>query len=242
MNPMLVLAACLLPLFPFSMLFNALFARVRHPLARAGLLLGWPQAGLWAVQASGATLPDWIAPWALATALLYALRALSLRDAGQWTGFLATALGALVWLRPEATIVWALSVPLALLTLATGAITVRYGAAYAGYPDALALRSPRLAGVFVVAVLVATGTPPFAGFFAWLSLALAVPPGLAPGLLVVWLLWSWAAIRLIQGLVVGEMVAEAASPSDLGRAQTWAYALALGGVLIGGLWLAGAMI
>ena len=240
MNPKLLLAACFLPLFPFSMLFNGVFARVRQPLARAVLLLAWPQAGLWLVQQAGG-LPDWMAPWALATALLYALRALSLRDAGQWTGFLATALGALVWLRPELAIVWAFFVPLALLALITGAIVTRYGAAYAGYPDALAQRSPRLAGVFVIAVLVATGTPPFAGFFAWLALALAATPGIALGLLAAWLLWSWAAIRLIQGLVVGEAPLDGVQPDDLGRGQTWLLALAFVGLLLGGLWLAGGL-
>jgi hypothetical protein len=240
MNPLLILAACFLPLFPFSMLFNSVFARIRHPLARAVLLLAWPQAGLWAVQQAGG-LPDWIVPWALATALLYAVRALSLRDAGQWTGFLATALGALVWLRPDTAIVWAFFVPLALLALITGAITTRYGAAYAGYPDALALRSPRLAAGFVVAVLVATGTPPFAGFFAWLALALTAAPEIALGLLAVWLLWSWAAIRLIQGLVVGEAPADGAQPDDLRRGQTWLLALAFVGLLLGGLWLAGGL-
>ena len=86
---------------------------------------------------------------------------------------------------------------MALLALITGAVVTRYGAAYAGYPDALALRSPRLAGVFVVAVLVATGTPPFAGFFAWVALVLAATPAMAMGLLAVWLVWSWAAIRLM---------------------------------------------
>ncbi len=240
MNAHLILAACLLPLFPFSMLFNAVFARIRHPLARAVLLLAWPQAGLWVVQQAGGS-PDWIAPWALATALLYAVRALSLRDAGQWIGFLATALGALVWVRPDTAIVWAFFVPLALLALITGAVVTRYGAAYAGYPDALALRSPRLAGVFVVAVLVATGTSPFAGFFAWVALALAATPAMAMGLLAVWLVWSWAAIRLIQGLVVGEAAAEDALPGDLGRGQTWMLALAFAGVLLGGLWLAGGL-
>lgn len=241
MNTVLILAACFLPLFPFSMLFNALFARVPHPLARAGLLLAWPQIGLWLVQSSGAGVPHWIAPWALATALLYALRALSLRDAGQWIGFLATALGALVWLQPEAAMVWAFAAPLAVLALVVGAITARYGAAYAGYPDALAQRSPRLAGVFVVTVLVAIGTPPFSGFFAWVSLVLAVSPAIALGLLGVWLLWSWAAIRLIQGLIVGEAAPETASPDDLGRGPLWLAVLALGGLLVGGLWLAGGL-
>ncbi|MFN3544844.1 MAG: hypothetical protein ACK4UX_08335 [Thiobacillus sp.] len=240
MNAHLILAACLLPLFPFSMLFNAVFARIRQPLARAVLLLAWPQAGLWVVQQAGGS-PDWIAPWALATALLYAVRALSLRDAGQWIGFLATALGALVWVRPDTAIVWAFFVPLALLALITGAVVTRYGAAYAGYPDALALRSPRLAGVFAVAVLVATGTPPFAGFFAWIALALAATPAMAMSLLAVWLVWSWAAIRLIQGLVVGEAAAHAL-PGDLGRVQTWMFALTYAGVLLGGLWLAGELI
>lgn len=241
MNAMLILAACLLPLFPFSLIFNAVYARITHPLARAVLLLAWPQAGLWALSASGATVPGWALPWALGTALLYGVRALTLRDAGQWTGFLATALGALVWLRPENALVWAFSVPLALLALATGAIVSRYGAAFAGYPDALAARSPRLAGVFTLAVLAAAGTPPFTGFFVWLRWALAAPSVAAAGLLAVWLLWSWAAIRLLQGLLIGDAPPDAASPPDLGRGATWGYGLAFVALLAGGLWLAGGL-
>ena len=240
MNLTLAFAAVLLPLFPFSMIFNALLARIRPPLSRAAILLAWPLAGVGLVQQAG-PVPDWVAPWALATALFYAFRALSLRDAGQWTGFLATALGALVWLRPEFSLAWAFFAPLALLALATGGIATRYGAAYAGYPDALAQRSPRLAGVFVVAVLIATGTPPFAGFFAWIGLVLAAAPALALALLAVWLLWSWSAIRLIQGLVVGKAGVHDATHDDLGRGPTALYACAFAALLLGGIWLAGGL-
>lgn len=242
MSPKLILAACLLPLFPFSLIFNAVFAWIRPPLARAALLLGWPLSGLWVLAASGITPPDWIVPWALATALLYALRALTLRDAGQWLAYLSVSLGALLWVQPEPELAWAMSAPLALLALVLGAIVKRYGAAFAGYPDALAARSPRLAGVFALAVLAAIGTPPFSSFFVWLSWALTVTPGAAVVLLVVWLLWSWAAIRLLQGLLVGEAPPEAARPVDLGRAGVWLAALALVALLAGGLWIAGGRI
>lgn len=239
MNPKLILAACLLPLFPFSLIFNAVFAWVRPPLARAALLLAWPLAGLWVLAASGITPPAWIVPWALATALLYALRALTLRDAGQWLGYLSVSLGALLWLQPEPGLAWAMSAPLALLALVTGGIVKRYGAAFAGYPGALAARAPRLAGVFALAVLAAIGTPPFSSFFVWLSWALAATPGAAVVLLVVWLLWSWAAIRLLQGLLVGMAAPGEAVPADLGRGFVWLGALALSALLVGGLWIAG---
>lgn len=241
MNAMLILAACLLPLFPFSLIFNAVYARVAHPLARAALVLAWPQAGLWALAASGATVPGWVQPWALATALLYGVRALTLRDAGLWLAYLSIALGALLWLAPAPALAWAFAAPLALLALAIGAIATRYGAAFAGYPDALAARSPRLAGVFALAVLAASGMPPFSGFFVWLHWALDTRPAAAAVLLVVWLLWSWAAVRLLQGLLVGRMAPDAAAPRDLGRGAVWGYALAFAALLAGGVWLAGGL-
>ena len=41
-----LLAGLFLPLFPLSMVFNALFNRLQHVALRGILLIGWPHIGL----------------------------------------------------------------------------------------------------------------------------------------------------------------------------------------------------
>mgnify|MGYP000187488700 CR=1 FL=1 len=93
-----LLIGLFLPLFPLSMAFNLLFARVAQPLARAALLLAWPLVGLCLLHQLGADVPQLVLNWALATSALYAVRLLALRDLGTWTGFLATSVWALLWI------------------------------------------------------------------------------------------------------------------------------------------------
>jgi hypothetical protein len=56
-------------------------------------------------------------------------------------------------------------------------------------------------------------------------------------LLGIWLLWSWAGARLLQGLVVGP--ANAQDSPDLSLAATWLYALVLVALVVGGVYLIG---
>jgi hypothetical protein len=103
----LVVVGLFLPLFPFSIVFNAVLERVERPLLRSVILLAWPQIGLLAFSTHAAATPSWLLGWALLTSLLYALRLLAMREVGRWTGFLATSAWALlaasarvtVWLR-----------------------------------------------------------------------------------------------------------------------------------------------
>ena len=247
----LLLAAVFLPLFPLSAVFNTVFQRVGHSALRAGLLVVWPQIGLVLAQAAGPP-PDWLPPLALATAGLYAFRAIALRELGQWTGFLATSLWALLWLTgPEGVLAGSahlhalgMSAPLAVLALLTGWLEARLGAAYTGLNAGLAQTLPRFAGVLVVALLASTALPLFPAFFTMLALLLAsVPatPGASLVLLVTWLLWTWAGARMIQGLVVGPAEPEARELrfADLGQGAAWAYAAVLAGLAVGGLLLTG---
>ena len=93
-----LLIGLFLPLFPQSMVFNAVLERVGHPLLRSALLLAWPQIGLLALAALDAGPPSWLVVWALASSALYAFRLLAMREMGRWTGFLATSAWALLWL------------------------------------------------------------------------------------------------------------------------------------------------
>src|SRR3569832_1394706 len=57
-SPIALLAAFFLPLFPFSMVFNAALRAVRLVWLRAALLLIWPQIGEWLLAGAGMHLPQ----------------------------------------------------------------------------------------------------------------------------------------------------------------------------------------
>lgn len=229
--------AIFIPLFPMSMLFNALYARIRSGLVRMAMLLLCPQAGLWLMSQTSMAIPDWLMPWAVGTALLYALRALVLRELGLWTAFLATSAWALLWLPllgglPHAQLqVWtlALSLPFILLAWLGVGLERRFGAAYTGLYGGLALTMPRYSGVLVCVVMAIMATPLFPGFFVLLDTIVTtapVAPAIALGVGVVWLLWTWAGARLLQGLVVGR-ADRSREVDDLSLAGAWLYALLL---------------
>jgi len=243
--------ALFLPLFPFSMLFNSLFARVDNTGLRVALMIGWPSAGLVLLAALGDTPPTWIAYWSVATALLYGFRALALRDLALWLGHLATSIWALLWLPAVfgdtgAAGVMTLAVfglPLALLLWLTGHLDRHYGAAYAGALSGLATSLPRLSGLLVLLVLAVIGTPLFPGFFALLGFVNALLPTMpvsALGVLVLWLLWAWAGMRMLQGLIVGEP--DGALRADLGLAHTGMIGATVAVFAMSGFWLAGSLV
>lgn len=242
------LAALFLPLFPLSMAFNALFVWVRNGVARAVLLLCWPQIALgWAV-AAGTEAPGWVLALALFTAALYAFRAIALREVGQWIGYLATSAWALLWpvvmTGTDVSMVrlYALgfSAPLAMLALLGARLECHFGAAYAGLHGGLAETLPRFSGVLVAVVLAVVAMPVFPGFFALFTMiaeAAAAAPVVALALAAIWLLWSWAGARLLQGLLVGP--ANGRDAPDLGAPALWIYGAVIVALLLGGLYVAG---
>lgn len=241
----LLIAALFLPLFPLSTVFNLLLARQSSPLAAAILLLLWPQIGITLLESAPPHAPAFIGAWALVSAAFYAVRLLTVRHLGLWAGFLASSALALTWLpfaqgmAPDALRLFAfwLSVPPALLMLLIGPLTRRLGAAYAGLFEGFAGRLPRLAGVLTVLVLSAIATPPFPGFFVLLNLlqTLGIAPAL--GVLATWLLWGWAATRMLQGFLAGP--GRSVDAADLGRAGSLACGAALGGFTVAGLYVIG---
>lgn len=244
----LILVGLFLPLFPFSIVFNAVLERIAPPLLRSVVLLAWPQIGLWLLASQSSELPPWLVAWGLATALLYAFRLLAMREMGRWTGFLATSAWALLWLPAYAgvpmTQLWVFaagfSLPLVLLTLLAGMLQQQFGAAYTGLYGGLAQRMPRFAGILVVSTLAATATPLFPTFFSMLQALIVSQPVPAVGITATWLIWSWAGARLLQGLIVGP--AEPSPEHDLSIATTWAYALGLSALIVAGLILTGSQL
>lgn len=241
---LLLVAALFLPLFPLSIVLNAAVTQFRHPLARCVLLLAWPQIGVIVLQTAQHPIPPALVYWAFLTSALYALRLLTVRDLGLWAGFFASSALAMTWGLAASSDAAALhlfafwfSLPAALLALLAGPLEQRLGAAYAGLHGGLAGRLPRLAGVLVMIALAAVATPPFPGFFALLGLLheLAAPMVLA--LLAIWLIWGWAATKLLQGFIFG--AERPSTVADIGRGSALAYFGVLGTFAAAGLYLTG---
>jgi NADH:ubiquinone oxidoreductase subunit 4 (subunit M) len=226
-SPGYLVVALFLPLFPLSMLFNRLYARVGNLRVRMFLLLVWPQPGLLVLAALPGQPPAWVIYWAVVTACFYAFRAVALRDLTLWIAYMATSAFSLLWVMalfaPGGMLLVlqavAFSAPFVLLAWLASRIEALFGAAYAGTYGGLAQTAPRLSVLLVFSILAAVGTPLFPGFFALLATIahlLPVLPGAALLMLTAWLLWAWAGVQMTRGLVVGP-AAEEAKP-DLGLA------------------------
>ena len=167
----LALAALFLPLFPLSMVFNLLLGRVQGGLLRSLVIMLWPQIGIGILHLADTPVPAWMATWGALTALLYAVRALGLRDMGSWIGFMVTSSWALLWVAEtfgsggRLTHLHAVffSVPPVLFVLLGEGLTQRYGAAYTGLYAGLATTLPRLSFVLVLVILATAATPLFPG-------------------------------------------------------------------------------
>jgi NADH:ubiquinone oxidoreductase subunit 4 (subunit M) len=199
--------AIFLPLFPLSALFVLLFCRINDFRARAMLVLIWPQIGL--MLASAAVPSRALRIWALLTALLYAWRALSVQELDRWIAFIAVSSWSLLWigwgplhdLTSLRVLALGFSISLLAPILISALLQRRVGIAYAGLTHGLPDIAPRLAGFLVVSVLAAVATPPFPSFFAILGILQQADLGMAAGICAVWLLWSWTALRLLEGFI-----------------------------------------
>ena len=247
----ILLAGIFLPLFPMSMAFNAIFDNSKHSWLRVLLIFVWPLVGLLIVLNSNLQIPGWIVPLALFTSFLYALRMLTLREVNQWSGFLVTSLWSLLWVPilqgvSPGLLYWfaiSMSIPLVLLVLLSSELEKRFGAAYTGLYGGLARTIPRYAGVLVTVVVAAIATPLFPTFFIMLDMiveTVSSKPIVAMVLLLIWLLWSWAGARLIQGLIVGR--ASKIKVADMTINTIGFYSLVLIALLGSGVYLGGVIL
>ena len=239
----LLLIALFLPLFPLSIVFNAAYARLKQPLLRMALLLGWPLTGLYLYSVLQPQLPDWLVTWALATAVFYAFRLLAMREMGIWSGYFATSAWACLWLpllygdaNTMLYVFW-FGVPLLILALLISALEKRYGAAYTELYGGLAQTIPRFSGVFVVTVLALVATPVFPAFLGMLNILVASQPLVAITLVGMWAIWSWAGMRLIQGMIVGDPSSDVIE--DLPLIYTWGFGVLMLLLIAAGFTLTG---
>jgi len=241
-----IIAALFLPLFPLGMIFNSAYQRIGHAWLRVLILLLWPLPGVWILRMQVAEVPQWVAYWALFSALLYGFRAVVIKEFVVWIGFLATSTWALNWValglgaKNEELLlhILAFSLPLSLLILLVAELEKRYESSYVRVIGGLAQSQPRLSALLVFVLLAAIGSPLFPAFFSMLSSishALSVLPVIALGVVIVWLLWSWSGISLLQDLLVGN--ASKVRHKDVSHVTTLTYAATLVMLIIAGLHL-----
>jgi len=136
-----------------------------------------------------------------------------------------------------------MSAPLVLLVLLSAGLEQRFGAAYTELYGGLARTIPRYAGVLVTVVVAAIATPLFPTFFIMLDMvveAISATPFTAVILLFIWLLWSWAGARLIQGLIVGR--ASDVEIVDMNVATISFFSLVLMALIVAGIYLSGVIL
>ena len=252
MDTMLWLAAGIfLPLFPLSMIFNLVFQRVNTAWLRVLLLFAWPSIGVWLVATNSSDMPEWFYVWAILTAILYAFRSVVIKEISVWTGFIATSAWSLVWVAIAHDLntdnlmmhVMSFSVPLVLLAILVARLELQYESAYAGVVTGLAQEQPRMTGILVVIMLAAIGSPVFPSFFSLLSNInnnITMLPFVAIAITLVWLLWSWSCIRLLQELLVGKPAIM--QHDDIGPGLSLFYAMVFVLLVIGGLFMSEVML
>jgi hypothetical protein len=251
---LLLVAALFLPLYPLSALPNALLQGQvqggeppaghwrRGPGFKAALMLVFPLIGIGLIELATAQTPEdsgWpivFAVWGGMTSVLYAFRLLSTKDGAIWVSHLFSSALALIWIgvaygvSPILPAIGLAISPLPLVFLLDH-LNRRFGVARSGLYPGLCCRLPRLAHLFTVAVLTAVAVPFSPSFFAIAALAFG---GVAANAIVVllpicvsWLLWTWAGVNLLNGIVWG-IPREDLAYRDLEPRQ----ALGLGGAMI----------
>lgn len=241
-----IIAAVFLPLFPLGMLFNSLFQMSNNIWLRLSIILFWPLPGVWLLQSDHLVVPSWLVYWALFSALLYAFRAVVIKDFRIWVGFLATSAWSLCWVAPfigyKPNELWfhvlAFCFPFLILVLLISELEKRYQSAYVSVIGGLAHSQPKLAALFVFALLAAIASPLFPSFFFMLGSithALSSTPAVALALVAVWFLWSWSGINLLQQLLVGSK--SPVEHKDIGQAGVAGFSVSLLVLVVGGLFL-----
>lgn len=244
--------ALFLPLFPFSALFVIAIRKISNAWLRSAIFLLWPQLGLWLLIKYDVHYTEWLLIWAVTSAVLYALRVLVIRDVGVWLAYIAVSAWSLLWLvvavkGNDNAMLYGLgfSLPLSVMALLTGELNKRFQSTYAGVISGIAQTHPRLAGVFVVTVLAITATPVFPGFFVLLSsivMQFSVAPVYAVVMLMVWLLWSWSGMRLLQGVVMGPVSVVSGDRGDVQNLSLVIYSSLMIGITLLGFYTAGGLL
>jgi hypothetical protein len=258
---LLLLAAVFLPLYPLSMLTTSLLqrgapdaapSRLGSARAKAALMILWPVLGTGLLSAALALADERsegmltaLAVWGGATSVLYAFRLLSARDAHIWMSQLFASALALIWVGAAHGVspllpALGLAAPMLPLLFLFRELSTRFGIARSGLYRGLGLRMPLFSGLFIVAALMAVAVPLSPSFFAIAEVAMGgvaanealtlVPVGLS------WLLWTWAGVNLLSGIVFG-VPREDLIYNDMARPAALRFAAGMAALALLGLLL-----
>ena len=226
-----LVAGLFLPLYPLSILPNALLQGQvdgvthpsskwrRGPVFKSLLVMLFPAIGVGCVLLGSAglapqegRLPAVFGLWGGFTSVLYAFRLLTAKDGVIWISHLFSSALALIWVGiaygvdPVLPAI-GLSVSLIPLIIMLEQLTARFGIARSGLYPGLCFSMPLFAHLFIPAVLAAIAVPFSPSFFAVAALAFG---GVAADEVAVllpiclsWLLWTWAGVNLLTGIVWG---------------------------------------
>ncbi len=228
---LLCIAGLFLPLYPQSILPNMLLQGQvngpmpvrdtwrRGPFFKSALVVIFPIIGLGLVGLGAASLSaedKWLLPffglWGGLTSVLYAFRLLSAKDGEIWVSHLFSSSLALIWIGIAYGVspllpALGLSISMVPLVFMLDQLTQRFGIARSGLYPGLNAPMPLFSHLFIGAVLAAIAVPFSPSFFAIAALAFG---GVAADEVVVllpiclaWLLWTWAGINLLDGIVWG---------------------------------------
>ena len=166
-----------------------------------------------------------------------------MREVGVWSGYFATSAWACLWLpavygdADTMLYVFWFGIPLLFLAQLVGGLEKRYGAAYTELYGGLAQTIPRFTGVFVITVLALVATPVFPAFLGMLNILVASQPLVAITLVGLWAMWSWAGMRLIQGMIVGDPAGDVIE--DLPMIYVWGFGVLMLLLIVAGFTLTG---
>ena len=65
-------------------------------------------------------------------------------------------------------------------------------------------------------------------------------PMIVVGVLLVWMLWAWAGMRILQGLTVGQP--GSAAHTDIGLRHTGILGVTVAMFAMGGIWISGSLV
>ena len=253
-----LLVGLFLPIFPLSIGFNFILKKIRSPLLKIAVLVSWPLIGLTLFFQLDVQPPDWLASWVLGisvfTSMLYAFRLLAQRGINTWTGYLATSIWSLFWIpllllehNPKTLITYVVGfgIPLTIISLLANIFKQRFGIAYTNLHGGIASSMPRFSILLIIAIFATIATPVFPSFFIMVGFITKVLstdyPSIVLMLVFIWLIWSWAGIRIIQGLLVGP-ANQQNYVEDLHKGLAWSIGAILTFLAFAGLFITGGFI
>ena len=203
----LLALAVLFPTFPLSI--PAVFVMRRLKGGSGALMVVLPLAGFTVYSASGKEpAPQELVTLGLLSSLLYAFKSLSINSLEKWVLYHFVSVFSLIWLflaRAEINFVFVLGLVLLFfpLSVLVRILNSRFGSTNSGVIQGLGTKTPKIAFLLSLSILLSIAVPVSTLFFKTLTASLL---SRAPELILLsclWFLWGWSGMRVMSSLVFG---------------------------------------